>query len=79
MERGLQLARSKQKHAFECEWRPRTSFLFSLEVFRNLASESAELILFRIGEIGCTAVVLEVEIYLAKSLRKTMLSGDSGY
>ena len=74
MERGLQLARSKQKHAFECEWRPRTSFLFSLEVFRNLASESAELILFRIGEIGCTAVVLEVEIYLAKSLRKTMLS-----
>ena len=79
MERGLQLARSKQKHAFECEWRSHASFLFSLEVFRDLASESAELILFRIGEIGCTAVVLEVEIYLAKSLRKTMLSGDSGY
>ncbi len=36
--------------------------------------ESVELILFRIGEIACTAVVLEVEIYLAKSLRKTMLS-----
>ena len=74
MERGLQLARSKQKHAFECEWRPRTSFLFSLEVLRDLVPASAELILFRIGEIGCTAVVLEVEIYLAKSLRKTMLS-----
>ena len=74
MERELQLARSKQKHAFECEWRSHASFLFSLEVLRDLVPESVELILFRIGEIGCTAVVLEVEIYLAKSLRKTMLS-----